>query len=100
LWWYDSSCWSQGARSSYPRTSETGWVFSRGSAVDFAIEGERIVLLPLREWPRLAGRFGTSGMAARLLRTGRASHGPPLLTGDPEIIERPDLPCDVVDLRM
>jgi AbrB family looped-hinge helix DNA binding protein len=38
-----------------------------GSAVDFAIEGERIVLLPRRERPRLAGRFARSGMAARLL---------------------------------
>ena len=29
-----------------------------------------------------------------------AAHGLPLMTGDPEIITRTDLPCDVVDLRM
>ncbi len=28
-----------------------------------------------------------------------AAHGLPLLTGDPEILERGDLPCEVVDLR-
>ncbi len=28
-----------------------------------------------------------------------AAHGLPLLTGDPEILERDDLPCEVVDLR-
>jgi PIN domain nuclease of toxin-antitoxin system len=28
-----------------------------------------------------------------------AAHGLPLLTGDPEILERNDLPCQVVDLR-
>jgi len=38
-----------------------------GSAVDFAVEGERIVLFLRREPPRLAGRFARSGMAARLL---------------------------------
>jgi predicted nucleic acid-binding protein len=27
------------------------------------------------------------------------AHGLPLLTGDPEILERRDLPCEVVDLR-
>ena len=41
-----------------------------GAAVDFAIEGERIVLLPLprQSQTRLAGRFAKSGMAARLLQ--------------------------------
>jgi len=39
-----------------------------GSAVDFAVEGDHIVLLPRRERPRLAGRFERSGMAARLLQ--------------------------------
>jgi AbrB family looped-hinge helix DNA binding protein len=39
-----------------------------GSAVDFALEGERIVLLPRRTPTRLAGRFAKSGMAARLLQ--------------------------------
>jgi AbrB family looped-hinge helix DNA binding protein len=39
-----------------------------GAAVDFALEGERIVLLPLPSVPRLGGRFANSGMAARLLR--------------------------------
>ena len=41
-----------------------------GSAVDFALDGERIVLLPVpRQSPaRLGGRFARSGMAARLLR--------------------------------
>ena len=41
-----------------------------GSAVDFAIEGERIVLLPLprQSQTRLGGRFAKSGMAARLLQ--------------------------------
>lgn len=28
-----------------------------------------------------------------------AAHGLPLLTGDPEILEQPDLPCAVEDLR-
>jgi AbrB family looped-hinge helix DNA binding protein len=41
-----------------------------GSAVDFALEGERIVLLPLprQSQTRLGGRFAKSGMAARLLQ--------------------------------
>ncbi len=39
-----------------------------GSAVDFALEGERIVLLPHRSPVRLGGRFASSGMAARLLQ--------------------------------
>jgi len=41
-----------------------------GAAVDFALDGERIVLLPLprQTQTRLAGRFAKSGMAARLLR--------------------------------
>jgi hypothetical protein len=28
-----------------------------------------------------------------------AAHGLPLMTGDPEIVTRTDLPCNVVDLR-
>jgi predicted nucleic acid-binding protein len=28
-----------------------------------------------------------------------AAHGVPLLTGDPELLERDDLPCRIVDLR-
>jgi predicted nucleic acid-binding protein len=28
-----------------------------------------------------------------------AAHGVPLLTGDPEILDREDLPCATVDLR-
>ena len=28
-----------------------------------------------------------------------AAHGLPLLTGDPELLERRDLPCQTVDLR-
>lgn len=39
-----------------------------GTAVDFALEGERIVLLPRRSRTRLGGRFAKSGMAARLLQ--------------------------------
>jgi AbrB family looped-hinge helix DNA binding protein len=41
-----------------------------GTAVDFAIEGERIVLLPLppQSQSRLGGRFAKSGMATRLLQ--------------------------------
>jgi AbrB family looped-hinge helix DNA binding protein len=39
-----------------------------GAEVDFAIEGERIVLLRRGVRPRLAGRFARSGMAARLLQ--------------------------------
>lgn len=39
-----------------------------GAAVDFALEGERIVLLPLPSQSRLGGRFAKSGMAARLLQ--------------------------------
>jgi AbrB family looped-hinge helix DNA binding protein len=39
-----------------------------GAAVDFALEGERIVLLPLQSQRRLGGRFAKSGMAARLLQ--------------------------------
>jgi AbrB family looped-hinge helix DNA binding protein len=41
-----------------------------GTAVDFAVEGERIVLLPLprQRRTRLGGRFAKSGMAARLLQ--------------------------------
>jgi AbrB family looped-hinge helix DNA binding protein len=39
-----------------------------GTAVDFALEGERIVLLPRQSRTRLGGRFAKSGMAARLLQ--------------------------------
>lgn len=39
-----------------------------GMAVDFALEGERIVLLPRLASSRLGGRFARSGMAARLLQ--------------------------------
>jgi AbrB family looped-hinge helix DNA binding protein len=39
-----------------------------GAAVDFALEGERIVLLPLQSQIGLGGRFAKSGMAARLLQ--------------------------------
>lgn len=39
-----------------------------GAAVDFALEGERIVLLPRPSQTRLGGRFAKSGMAARLLQ--------------------------------
>jgi AbrB family looped-hinge helix DNA binding protein len=39
-----------------------------GTAVDFALEGDRIVLLPVPSPPRLGGRFAKSGMAARLLQ--------------------------------
>jgi AbrB family looped-hinge helix DNA binding protein len=39
-----------------------------GSAVDFALDGERIILVPRRGQTRLAGRFAKSGMAARLLQ--------------------------------
>jgi AbrB family looped-hinge helix DNA binding protein len=39
-----------------------------GAAVDFALEGERIILLPKQPPPNLGGRFAKSGMAARLLR--------------------------------
>ena len=41
-----------------------------GAAVDFAIEDERIVLLPVprQSQTRLGGRFAKSGMAARLLQ--------------------------------
>jgi AbrB family looped-hinge helix DNA binding protein len=39
-----------------------------GAAIDFALEGERIILLPMRPRPHLGGRFAKSGMAARLLQ--------------------------------
>ena len=39
-----------------------------GAAVDFALEGERIVLLPRQSRVPLGGRFANSGMAARLLQ--------------------------------
>jgi antitoxin PrlF len=39
-----------------------------GSEVDFALEGDRVVLAARRDRPRLAGRFAGSGMAARLAR--------------------------------
>jgi len=39
-----------------------------GAAVEFALEGERVVLIPLSRLPRLGGRFARSGMAARLLQ--------------------------------
>ena len=39
-----------------------------GAAIDFALEGERIILLPRRPQPHLGGRFAKSGMAARLLQ--------------------------------
>jgi AbrB family looped-hinge helix DNA binding protein len=39
-----------------------------GAAIDFALEGERIILRPMRPKPRLGGRFAKSGMAARLLQ--------------------------------
>jgi hypothetical protein len=39
-----------------------------GAAVDFALEGERIVLFPQHSKARLGGRFAKSGMAARLLQ--------------------------------
>jgi AbrB family looped-hinge helix DNA binding protein len=38
-----------------------------GTEVDFALEGERVVLAARRRPPRLGGRFAGSGMAARLL---------------------------------
>ncbi len=43
-----------------------------GAAVDFALEGERIVLLPRQSQTRLGGRFAKSGMAARLLQDREA----------------------------
>ena len=41
-----------------------------GAAVDFALEGERIILFPLprQTYTGLGGRFAKSGMAARLLQ--------------------------------
>jgi len=39
-----------------------------GAAVDFALDGERIVLLPRQSQTHLGGRFAKSGMAARLLQ--------------------------------
>jgi AbrB family looped-hinge helix DNA binding protein len=39
-----------------------------GAAVDFSLEGDRIVLLPRRSQTPLGGRFAKSGMAARLLQ--------------------------------
>jgi len=39
-----------------------------GTAVDFALDGDRIILLPMRPQNRLGGRFAKSGMAARLLQ--------------------------------
>lgn len=38
-----------------------------GSDVEFAWVGDRIVLMPVVERPRLAGRFAQSGMAGELL---------------------------------
>lgn len=42
-----------------------------GAEVDFALEGERVVLAVRRDRPRLAGRFAGSGMAARLAEDRR-----------------------------
>jgi AbrB family looped-hinge helix DNA binding protein len=39
-----------------------------GAAVDFAVDGERIILVPVPSRTRLGGRFAKSGMAARLLQ--------------------------------
>lgn len=39
-----------------------------GAAVDFRLEGDRVVLSAREERPLLAGRFAGSGMAARLLK--------------------------------
>jgi AbrB family looped-hinge helix DNA binding protein len=39
-----------------------------GAAIDFALDGERIILLPRHPQIRLGGRFAKSGMAARLLQ--------------------------------
>ena len=39
-----------------------------GAAVNFVLEGERIVLIPRQSQTRLGGRFEKSGMAARLLQ--------------------------------
>ncbi len=38
-----------------------------GDEVDFELRDEEIVLVARRRTPRLGGRFGNSGMAARLL---------------------------------
>jgi len=38
-----------------------------GAAVDFELEGDRVVLSARRERPALGGRFAGSGMAGRLL---------------------------------
>ena len=42
-----------------------------GAEVDFALEGERVVLAARRDHARLAGRFAGSGMAARLAEDRR-----------------------------
>jgi antitoxin PrlF len=42
-----------------------------GSEVDFALEGDRVVLAARRDRPHLAGRFAGSGMAARLAEDRR-----------------------------
>ena len=38
-----------------------------GTEVEFALEGERVVVVRRDAAPRLGGRFSRSGMAARLL---------------------------------
>jgi AbrB family looped-hinge helix DNA binding protein len=38
-----------------------------GAAVDFELQGDRVVLSARQDRPQLGGRFDGSGMAARLL---------------------------------
>ncbi len=39
-----------------------------GVAVDFDLDGDRVVLIARQDRPGLGGRFAGSGMAARLLK--------------------------------
>ena len=69
--------------------------------------GELRVVMDL-DLPGVARMVETARLRARLpialgdcfAATTAAAHGLPLLTGDPEMIGRSDLPCDVVDLRL
>jgi AbrB family looped-hinge helix DNA binding protein len=46
-----------------------------GSEVDFALEGDRVVLTARRRPRVLRGRFAGSGMVARLLEDRHCEHG-------------------------
>lgn len=76
----------------------------RGDADEVLAQLRSVVELdlpgPLRmvEVARLKARLPIAIAACFAVATASA-HALPLLTGDPEILERDDLPCEVEDLR-